>query len=188
MASDLYSRYVPPKNTKMALQTPSISTLPASKEAPLLQHTQLEHASPQQPSHRPTPQPSSRPPKRKHENDDHLLLDQPRPKQRKGRDDISHHKALLLKRDKSAKKSEELVSLYFWGRGGNSGHHRIISPLLFISLLSLSLFLPFYAYFPSYTRSGNLPTLTRAYSPLFPSFSSLLLYPYTLTTRLIGFP
>lgn len=119
MASDHYSRYVPPKNTKKAFQAPSVSTLPASRgTSPVLQHTPLEHTSfqqrsHQQPPHRPTPQPSTNSEKRKHENDDHLLEDQPRPKKRKGKDDISRHKALLLKREKSAKKSEKLVSLLF---------------------------------------------------------------------------
>jgi len=117
MASDLYSRYMPPKNTKKSLQDLSIRTPPVLRGASsLLQHTPPDHTSlqqlsPQQPLDYPTPLPSSSSPKRRHENDEHLLDDQRRPKKRKEKDDISRHKALLLKREKSVKKSEKLVSL-----------------------------------------------------------------------------
>jgi hypothetical protein len=115
MASNLYSRYIPPKNTKMVLQDASAGALAPSEATPTpIQNAPLEpisfrQHSPQQDSIQPTPSSSSKPLKRKHKDGDPLLGDQqPRPKRSKG------HKSVLLKRDKSAKKSEKLVNSFFW--------------------------------------------------------------------------
>lgn len=113
MSSILYSRYIPPKNSKVAFQYAD-SNLTTSETTPsLIQNAPLETTlfrqhSPELPSLQPTPSSPSKPLKRKHKDDVHLLDDQqPRSKRSKG------HKSLLLKRNKSAKKSEILVSLLF---------------------------------------------------------------------------
>jgi hypothetical protein len=138
MTSNLYSRYIPTKNTKTVLQDASTSALAPSEATPTqiqsapLEPVSFRQHSPQQDSIQPMPSSSSKPLRRKHKDDDPRLDDQePRPKRSKG------HKSVLLKRDKSAKKSEKLVNLFFWTSASSC------FLLIFTNLQCLTPFPPF---------------------------------------------